>query len=94
MVRCVDYNKAIGGSVYSPHLLTAGPGPYGAVDIGTTSPVLRFAIFTTAWLLGFNHYEICDRHIHLGFVPDGHPLKNKINWGKSKRGKADKGKYR
>lgn len=84
MVRCPGHNEEIGGAEDSAHLESAKPGPYGAVDIATTDPALRFEIFKIAWQLGFNHYEICDKHIHIGFLPAGHRLKNVINWGKSR----------
>ena len=84
MVRCVDHNADIGGSPDSPHLLTSGPGPYGAVDIACTNPAKRWVWEVIARAVGFNQIEVCDKHMHFALVPEGHKLKNFLNWGVSK----------
>lgn len=84
ITRCIDHNADIGGVDDSPHLLSADPGPYGAVDIACTDPAKRWTWILIALALGFNHIEVCDKHLHFAFVPEGHRLKNFLNWWKSK----------
>lgn len=92
MVRCRAYNKSIGGSKWSAHPLTSDPGEFGATDL-KVKPVARkkggnakraYKIIKAAQEEGFNVFEICDGHIHIGRVPQSHPMADTIYWGVSK----------
>ena len=91
MTRCMDHNEASGGSAISPHLLCPDPGPYGAADIGIKprsrkdggEPDKVFRIVVAALSLGANNIEVCDAHIHIGWVPHSHPMFETGYWGES-----------
>jgi len=91
MVRCRPHNKKIGGSIFSAHVLTADPGEFGATDL-KIKPVARskggnakqaYKIIKAAQAEGFNVFEVCNQHIHIGKVPENHPMANTIYWGVS-----------
>jgi len=90
IVRCLVHNKKIGGSSSSVHLLSAEPGPYGGLDIvlkrksGKLDAAKVYRIFMVAIRLGFNNFEVCNAHVHVGKVPFNHPQFEKIYWGRSK----------
>ncbi|KKM70854.1 hypothetical protein LCGC14_1436640 [marine sediment metagenome] len=92
IVRCPPYNRKIGGSIISAHLLSLEVGPFGAVDIGIKPrsrkdggyPDKTFRIITVAKELGANNIEVCDGHIHIGWVPFEHPMFETLYWGRSK----------
>lgn len=92
MTRCVNFNKSIGGSNTSAHLLSALPGPHGAIDHGIKSrsrkdggkPDKAFRIRREALALGWNNFEVCDAHGHAGKVPFGHAQFEAEYWGRSK----------
>ena len=92
IVRCKTYNKKIGGSSVSVHLLSLEPGPYGALDIKIRprsrkddgQPDKVFRIVVVALQLGANNIEVCDGHVHIAWTPFGHPMFETVYWGKSK----------
>ncbi len=92
IVRCVNYNHKISGSSITAHLHSSEPDVYGAIDTGIKprsrkdygEPDKVFRIVTVAILLGANNIEVCNAHIHIGWVPFGHPMFETIYWGKSK----------
>lgn len=84
--RCPIHNKTIGGHPTSVHKLGAQDNDYGAADIGIHKRYSkkRFIILIAALDLGFNNLEVCDRHIHIGIAPSGHPQAISLYWGVSK----------
>lgn len=86
MYRCPEYNKSIGGSDTSVHLLGAEPGIYGAADIGIDrfQSKKRWILMYWAFHLGMNNFEVADGHLHIGIAPTGHPQSESLYWGKSK----------
>ena len=86
MYRCSVYNRRLKGYRYSVHMVNIANAAYGGTDIriGRYHNRKRWVVYTLALKLGFNNLEVCDRHIHIGRVPDHHPGYNKIIWGISK----------
>lgn len=92
IVRCPAYNRSIGGSTLSAHLLSLEKGPFGATDIGIKPrarsdggyPDKTFRIIAVAKELGANNIEVCDGHIHIGWVPFNHAMFETLYWGRSK----------
>lgn len=87
MVRCIAYNRKVGGVTDSPHL-PQDRSELGASDFRCRSPVKRMVIISSIMNLvhmGFvNQVEIADSHIHMACVKRGHRLNNLFNYGKSK----------
>jgi hypothetical protein len=83
--RCERYNKKIGGFSKSAHLQQEG---YGAGDFayGDSNKRTRMILTAIEWFNAklINNVEICDKHIHLGLVPEGHILFNVVQGGVSK----------
>ena len=92
IVRCETYNKKIGGSSLSVHLLSLEPDPYGALDIKIRTrsrkdegqPDKVYRIVVVAFSLGANNIEVCDGHVHIAWTPFGHPMFETVYWGMSK----------
>lgn len=92
MARCEKYNKQIGGSSTSAHLLSSQPGPHGAIDHKIKSrsraaggkPDRAYRMRKAAMDLGWNNFEVCNAHGHAGIVPFGHAQFEAEYWGKSK----------
>lgn len=92
LTRCVNHNKASGGSKLSLHPVAVDGGKYGAVDIGLKARARKIGgdarvvllLVREALALGFNNIEICDGHTHLGIAKPGHAMADKIYWGRSK----------
>ncbi len=86
IVRCDKYNREIGGSDTSAHLLSSENNKYGAIDIGIPKWQMarRWVIDWYASRSGFNQKEMCDKHLHFGIVPKSHPHYKKLYWGISK----------
>ncbi|KKK74765.1 hypothetical protein LCGC14_2880470 [marine sediment metagenome] len=87
--RCPDYNKKIGGSKLSLHLLSATREDnenHGAVDCGIdkSHSKNRWTILNVARQLGMNNFEVCDGHLHIGWAPHSHAMQNRLYWGVSK----------
>ncbi len=82
MARCRSHNDAVKGVKDSPHLLVSDG--YGACDVGISDPWRRNVMMKIGLALGFNHIEVCDRHMHFASVPSSHRLYGQLNWGKSK----------
>lgn len=84
--RCPNYNKSIGGHMNSAHQLGVQENPYGAADIGLHKRYAkkRFKLVFGFYRLKFNNLEVCNGHIHVGFVPPSHPMENSLYWGISK----------
>lgn len=91
MTRCPAYNLKIGGSTTSAHLLSAMPGPFGAIDHKIKSrsrkhggkPDRAYRLRRESMALGWNNFEVCDEHGHAGKVPLGHPQHEAEYWGRS-----------
>jgi len=86
--RCPKYNKKIGGSKNSAHLLCqlvdeALRMAYGALDTGIpqNQKVKRFKLIKAAFGCNFNMVEIADKHLHFAIVPEGHVMANKFYSG-------------
>ncbi len=84
--RCTTYNRDIKGYKYSAHKVKKKNAAYGAADIrvGRYYNRRRWIIVTLAIKLGFNNIEVCDKHIHVGRVPEDHMVYHKMPWGISK----------
>ncbi len=92
IVRCPKYNRKKGGSTISDHLLSLESGPFGAGDIGIKPrsrvddgfPDKAARVVNTAKELGANNIEVCDGHLHIGWVYFNHAMFETLYWGKSK----------
>ncbi len=84
--RCPNHNKMIGGHPNSAHPLGAQKNAYGAADISIHKRYAkkRFKIIFSAFRLKFNCLEVCNLHLHVGFVSTGHPMRDSLYWGVSK----------
>jgi len=98
MARCKAYNTKIGSKETSAHRfyrdtdlnwIISGKA-FGAADLKCRDGKKRMAMLSTAVLLKdlglINNIEVCDRHIHIAFVPKGHKHYGKCYHGMSVSG--------
>ena len=95
MARCKAYTAKIGSKETSAHRFykdtdihwVTNGNSFGAADLKCRDSGRRMIVVTTAINLMnqglINNIEVCDRHIHIAYVPKGHKHYMKMYWGRS-----------